>query len=157
MTSFAVYGQRGRQLVFAHALLNASTQWTDDELTWGDLTAGLYLGSAAIALSIPDPVTTALGWSASRIAAAAARTGVRAVTTVKAVSKLPAFMKGGIASRIIWAAGITHVLTLPWQIRDDQIRKEAEGVVDYMAAVPLEPGESPPMNPQSWNPQGRAF
>ena len=157
MSAIRIYGKRGRQLVFAHALSNAYVEWTDDKWTWGDLTAALYLGSSGLALAIPDPISIAIGWAATRASRSAVGAGSSAINLVTKVRNLPTFMKGGLASRIVWAAGVTHLLTLPWQIRDDQIRKEAEGVVDYMAAVPLEPGQSPPMNPQAWNPQGRAI
>ena len=134
--------------------MNAAQQWTDDEWNWADVRAGAYLAGASLSLYIPDPITTFIGWSFTK--------GTKAITTsvakffvdfgkVMKTSGSTAFMK-----RFIWAAGITHLITLPWQIREDQIRKEREGVVDYMAAVPLEPGQSPPMNPAAWSPQGRA-
>ena len=159
MTSLVQYGQRGRKIIFAHALYNASQEWGDSKLSWGDLTAGGYLLASGIALVIPDPVTTAIGYTSTRVLQAAmARTAsvaASAARTVRAVQSLPAFARGGTGSSLIWAAGVTHLLTLPWQIKELQEKKEREGQVDTMALVPGEPGQSPMMNPAAWSPQGR--
>ncbi len=158
MTSLIEYGQRGRKLIFAHALFNASQEWGDSELTWGDLTAGGYLLTAGVALVVPDPLTTALGYSATRIMRStmirAASVGRSIVAGGRALSRIPAF-SGSMGSSWVWAAGITHLATLPWQIKDLQEKKEREGQVDTMALVPQNPGESPMFNPAAWHPQGR--
>ena len=159
MTSLVQYGQRGRKIIFAHALYNASQEWSDSKLTWGDLTAGGYLLTAGIALVIPDPVITAIGYTSTRVMKAAitraAIVGASASRFARAFQSLPAFARGGVGSQLLWAGGVTHLLTLPWQIKELQEKKEREGQVDTMALVPGEPGQSPMMNPAAWSPQGR--
>lgn len=77
MTSLVVYGSRGRKLIFIHSMYNAYDNWTDGDWNWGDVTAAGYLATAGIALRIPDPGSTLLGWGATRATVLAKNIGAR--------------------------------------------------------------------------------
>ena len=56
----------GRKIVLAHAVYNLYDQWSDGEVTIGDITAPLYVVGAAAAFFISDPEMRALGWTLPR-------------------------------------------------------------------------------------------
>ena len=61
------YGNKGRRLIFLHATYNALDKWTDDDFNWDDAIAAGYLSTSAIALFIPDPVTTLLAYTDTKL------------------------------------------------------------------------------------------
>ena len=138
------YARRGRRIAWVYIAWKAYEEWTDDDLGLGDLYAGLALTAATVALVVPDPVSTAVGWAATRGSAPLVSTVIRGISNFRAgLSYGGAIGFPKLANKFIWTAGILHLVTLPWQIEDDQQRKEREEVIDYMAQVPLEPGQSP--------------
>ena len=133
MTSLAVYGSRGRKLIFIHAMWNAYDEWTDGDLGWDDVTAAGYLAAAGTALVIPDPGSTLLGWGATkgsllaknlgyRVGAAGARVAARATVVLAPVAAGAAIGAtiGTAVSQVIWgdegaqtALGFYSMGTLP--------------------------------------------
>ena len=130
MTTFIEYARTGRRLIFAHSLWNAASEWSDGDLTWGDLTAGIYLGASTIALWIPDPAVTALGYVATRTY------NFAGAPIVKPIIK---WWRGLSAIRRF---GVAYILLMPIQILIDQSGKantgapgwtEQHGNLDYQA------------------------
>lgn len=67
MTSLIEYGNKGRRLIFLHATYNALDKWTDEDINWDDAIAAGYITTSSIALFIPDPVTTILAYTDTKL------------------------------------------------------------------------------------------
>lgn len=52
----------GRRIVLAHATYTLYDEWSDGEVTWGDITAPMYFSTALAAFMISDPEIRSLGW-----------------------------------------------------------------------------------------------
>ena len=125
MTSYLVYGQRGRKLIFIHAAIN----WYDEvlgerpqDVGWDDLVATGYLVAAGTALMIPDPGSTLLGWGATKAAN---------FSRARATGALSWWAKQPIAKK----SAIGYVLLTPLMLENAQIRKAETGVRDFDAAL----------------------
>ena len=141
---FSVYSRRGRWLTFGYVSWKSYQEFTDDDIGIQDVYAAGALTAATATLVIPEVVPFVLGWSATRAANPVISTIGKGVANIRTGLNYGSTL--GISrflSRFGWTYGLLHIATMPWQIEDAQQKKEREGVVDYMAAVPLEPGQSP--------------
>lgn len=68
MTSLAQYGQTGRRLTWAYFAYRWYREITDESLNFDDVRESLYLGAATLSLMIPDPISTAMGYTYTKIA-----------------------------------------------------------------------------------------
>lgn len=140
------YARRGRRIVWFYVAWKAYQEWTDEELSFGDLYAGLAVSAATIALVVPDPVSTAIGWSATRAASPAVSTAARGLANFRTGLAFGATLElATLFRRTVWTAGMLHLVTAPWQIEDIQQEKERTGAINYFGGpdFPLEPGDNP--------------
>lgn len=133
MTSTLIYANRGRQLIWLGATANLYMNATDDELTLGDARALGFFSIATIALFIPDPEATALGWGATKFANAAKS----AATTVLARANAGF----GYASQYWWTrsiatkSAILYVAFTPLLLAATQNEKARTGVEGWDEAL----------------------
>lgn len=131
-------------MTFGYVAWKSYQEFTDDDVGIQDLYAGSALAAATATLVIPEVVPFVLGWSATRAAHPIISTIGRGITNIRTGLNYGSTLGGTrLLSRFVWTYGLLHIATMPWQIEDEQQRKQREGVVDYMAAVPLEPGQNP--------------
>ena len=147
-SKFPIWAATGRQAAWGYIAWKSYEEWTDGDAGLDDVWMGAGFAVSTVALIIPAPLATATGFIIRQgivpsITRAATSVVAFSMNTARALAGLPAFATGGVAGRLVWAAGITHIATLPWQIKDIQEKKEREGQVDTMALVPLEPGQNP--------------
>jgi len=146
MPSLADYGRIGRRITWFYVAWRAYEEWTDEDVGLGDIYAGLALTTATIALIVPDPVQTALGYSAIRATSPFVSTAVRGIANFRAGLAYGSTLQlGTFFRRTIWTAGLLHLITSPLQIEDIQQEKERMGAINYFGGpdFPLEPGDNP--------------
>ena len=122
MTSLAIYAHRGRQLTWLYFAQKWFREITDGKLTFQDATSSLYLGAATLSLLIPDPLSTALGWTATGI-------GTR---TSAGFARASAWW-GGLS--MITRGGLTYIAFLPLLIAWNQNTKALTQTEDWDAAL----------------------
>lgn len=147
MTTISNYdrlSRRGRWITFGYVAWKSYEEFTDDDFGLGDVYAAGALVAAGATAIIPEIIPWGIGWGATKAASPAVSAVSRGIANFRAGM---AFGSGlglrSFANKFIWTAGILHIVTMPWQIEDEQQRMEREGVVDSMAMIPLEPGQSP--------------
>ena len=140
------YARLGRRITWFYVAWRAYEEWTDEDIGLGDIYAGLALAAATVALIVPDPVATAIGWSATRATSPFVSTAVRGLANFRAGLTYGATLQlGTFFRRTIWTAGLLHLITAPLQIEDIQQEKARIGDINYFGGpdFPLEPGDNP--------------
>jgi len=147
-SKFPVWAATGRQATWGFVAWQSYREWTDGDAGLDDLYMAGVFAITTVAVVVPDPVATLTGFIIRQgIVPSITRTGASVgrfiVGVGSAYARLPIFRPGGLGAGFAWAIGLTHIATLPWQIKDLQEKKEREGQVDTMALVPLDPGDNP--------------
>tara|TARA_Y100000401_G_C8208723_1_gene167291 strand:- start:21 stop:470 length:450 start_codon:yes stop_codon:yes gene_type:complete len=115
LTALANYGKRGRQLTWLYFAQRWYREITDASLSWDDIRETAYLGGATVSLLIPDPLSTAIGYTATKLSRSATGTFSRASVWWAAQS---------LARR----TAITYVAFLPLTIAANQQSKATQGL-----------------------------
>ena len=111
MTATLIYANRGRQLIWLGAAANLYMESTDDELTIDDARALGFFSIATIALFIPDPEATALGWGATKFVNAAKSAATTVLT--RANTGFTSVSRWWLARSIAQKSAILYVAFTP--------------------------------------------